>query len=96
MLLRCSSVFRPREPGTFVEIRLRSWWELLAAGVPLLLGSVLVWYLGEWEQDPRAHAVPGLVAWLYSWVAFTGVAFSGAGLWKLRRLRDQRRAAPPA
>jgi hypothetical protein len=83
------------------------WWELLAAGVPLLLGSAYVWwYLGEWEHDPGAYYVPGLVAWLCGWggkwpcvllVALPGVGFSGAGLWKLRRrLRKRRSAAPPA
>jgi hypothetical protein len=80
------------------------WWELLAAGVPLLLGSVFVWwYLNEWEHNPGAHHVPGLVAWLHGWggkwpcvllVALPGAAFSGAGLWKLW-LRERHRAAPP-
>jgi hypothetical protein len=80
------------------------WWELLAAGLPLLLASPFVWwYLGEWEQNPGAHYVPGVVAWLYGWggkwpcvllVALPGVGFTGAGLWKLRRrLRERHRTA---
>ncbi len=82
------------------------WWELLSAGLPLLLGSAYVWwYLGEWEHKPGAHWVPDLVAWSYGWggkwpcvllVALVGVGFSGAGLWKLRQqLRERGRTGRP-
>ena len=95
-----AGVSRPATPARPGAERPRlPWWELLGAGVFLLLGSVYVWwYLDKAEASGETLQLPAAAVWLYGWggkwacvafVAGTGAVFSAAGVWKLvRRARE--------